>query len=68
MTTSWKLHRVFVGATQQEISAQTGISCAKLRQIEQGTRKPTKGEEAALLSAYKRLQPSPRSQNRLAHA
>lgn len=55
MTTSWKLHRVFLGATQQEISTHSGISCSKLRQIEQGVRKPTKEEQAALLEAFRYL-------------
>lgn len=64
MSTSWKMHRVLVGATQREIAGYSGISCGRLRQIEHGLSEPTKNEQAALLSTFRRLRTGPKTRNR----
>jgi hypothetical protein len=48
MCTSYKLQRIYLGATQKEIAGQLGLSCARLRQIEVGTSKPTDREKEML--------------------
>lgn len=49
MCSSWKLQRVMVEATQQEIASQAGLSRQRLGAIERGELKPTPEEKAALI-------------------
>lgn len=46
--TSWKLRRILVGATQQEIAHRAGISQRWLRGLENGMASPTDEEARSL--------------------
>ena len=56
MSTSWKLQRRIIRATQKDIAAVSRLSVRAVRAIERGSRAPNIIEKNQLVAGFSRLQ------------